>query len=100
MKPLLSDFIRSKFGDTLTAKDAEQLAFTIFCTLSCLPDRLKNVIWDRERIAQEFVALSNEGYLCDALACHRDRAYWDTVIDNFMSMKAEIDWSLRDRLKL
>jgi len=99
MEPLLSDFVRSKFGGVLPARDAEQLAFLIFCTLDYLPIELKEEVWDRAKIASEFVALTNSGYVCDALPAHIDPKYWNATIDRFLSKKIELDQTLRARIK-
>jgi hypothetical protein len=99
MKSLLSSFVRANFGDVMSIKEAEQLAFTIFCTLDYFPEVLKKVVWDRARIASEFVALKKEGFLPDASAAHEDAAYWSAAIDRFIAKEIEVDWSLRAGLK-
>jgi len=98
MEPLLSNFVRSKFGGVLPARDAEQLAFLIFCTLDYLPIELKKEVWDRAKIASEFVALTKSGYLCDALPDHNDPKYWNATIDRFLSKKIEVDRTLGARI--
>src|ERR1051326_7113498 len=99
MVPLLSGFVRAEFGGTLTSRDAEQLAFLIFCTLDYLPQNLKAEIWDRARISSEFVSLTKSGFLSDVSPAHSDPAYWNATIDRFLAKKTEVDWSLRARLK-
>ena len=96
---LLARFVRSNFGGSLTAKDAEQLAFTIFCTLDNLPVDFRNEVWDRAKIAREFSLLAEEGFFCDATLAHKQPEYWDATIDRFMSGKSEIDRQFRARLK-
>ena len=99
MEPLLSDFVRSRFGGVLAVRDAEQLAFLIFCTLDYLPLELKEEVWDRGKIASEFVALTKSGYLCDALPAHNDPTFWNATIDRFLSKKIEVDRTLRAKIR-
>ena len=96
---LLATFVRLNFCDALCVEEARQLAYTIFCTLDYLPESLRNVIWDRSRIIDEFVTLAVEGYLVDATPAHKHPDYWNTTIDRFMSGKLQIDHDFRTRLK-
>jgi len=96
---LLSTFVNSNFGSPMCAKDAEQLAFTIFCTLDYLPESFRTVIWDRARIADEFASLAQEGYLAADTPEHETSDYWSSTIDRFMSGEIEIDYEFRARLK-
>ena len=96
---LIANFVRSNFSDSLRVEQAEQLAFTIFCTLDYLPESLRNEVWDRARISDEFAALAVDGYLADATPAHNSPDYWNATIDRFISGKLEIDEAFRSRLK-
>ena len=97
--PLLSTFVNSNFGASMCTEEAEQLAFAVFCTLDHLPETVRDVIWDRARIAGEFASLAQEGYIATATPAHEIPDYWSATIDRFLSGELVIDYDLRARLK-
>lgn len=96
----LSTFVDFNFGGAMSVHEAEQLAFTLFCTLECLPENLREQKWDRARIAEEFASLAQEGYLCAVAPARRIPEFWSHTIDGFMSGEIEVDYDFRARLKV
>ncbi len=83
----------------MSVEEAEQLAFTIFCTLGYLPEILGDEIWDRAKIADEFAFLAQGGHLAAITQAHKNSVFWDSTITRFMSGELEIDYDFRARLK-
>ncbi|WP_138223217.1 hypothetical protein [Nibricoccus aquaticus] len=98
MEPLLSNLVRENFRNGLSARDAEQLAFLIFCILDHLPPELRKHQWDRDKIASEFVALKTVGLIRDANPAHGESNYWNAVIDRFLLNPKEVDRNFGSRL--
>jgi len=96
---LLSTFVNSNFGGSISAGEAEQLAFTIFCSLDYLPCNIRDGKWDRERIAEEFASLAQEGYLAAITPSHKNPDFWGSTIDRFMNGEIAVDNDFRARLK-
>lgn len=96
---VLSTFVNDNFDGSMSVEEAEQLAFTIFCTLDYLPENLRAEIWNRARIADEFACLAQEGHLAAITQAHKNSEFWDSTITRFMSGELEVDYDLRARLK-
>ena len=97
--PILSTYVKSIFGGSISSEEADQWAFAVFCTLDYLPETVRNEIWDRARIASEFASLAQEGYIAAVTPAHETPDYWSATIDRFLSGALVIDCDFRARLK-
>ena len=97
--PILSTYVNSNFGGSISSEEADQLAFAVFCSLDYLPEIVRAEIWDRARIASEFASLAQEGYIAATTSAHEIPDYWSATIDRFLSGKLVIDYDFRARLK-
>jgi len=83
----------------MTVKEAEQLTYLIFCTVSWLPDDLKNERWDRSKISSELAALSEQGLVRDITSAHQKPEHWNAIIDSFIFRKIIVDRGFQTRLR-
>jgi len=91
MSSKLHRFIQSRFGASLSQDEARQLIFLIFRTVDWLPNDLRNAEWSRSSLSIEFSVLSIEGLIRDATSDQKESGYWNTVIDDFMCKRIDVD---------
>ena len=95
---LLKDHIRSKLGGSLSADEAKQYAFLLFCTLNCIPRELRSHKWDRGLIAAEFSGLVRAELIRGSSDEMRESWYWDKLITSFLREPKECEIQLQERL--
>jgi len=98
MPSCLSGWIQSKIGESISLDEASQLIFALFCSVGCLPDDLRRLVWDRAALASEFADLVREGIVLKASREHEDANYWDTTITQLLIDKTKVDFEFWKRL--
>jgi len=82
----------------LVAAVAELYSLNALGAVSCLPDNLRCMVWDRTALVGEFMALVKEDLVCGATDIHREPQYWNSMIDQILVDRNKFDYEFSKRL--
>ena len=85
MPSILTDFVRNRIGSQMSIDDADQLAFSIFCTVDFLPEDMRLLEWTRSKISGELVSLAKQKMIEGTSSLHEQPEYWDHTITDYLA---------------
>ncbi|HET6408620.1 MAG TPA: hypothetical protein VFG14_12115 [Chthoniobacteraceae bacterium] len=87
--------MKGRIGSLMSIDQAEQLAFSIFCTVDFLPEDIRRLEWTRFKISGELAMLSKQKMIEDTSALHEQSEYWIHTINDYLAGRTTIS----DRFK-